>query len=47
MLGERMSARSQDTLWDHDGGFGEEVTLDHFGSPERLFNCISMFLTIN
>lgn len=31
-----MSARSQDTLCDHDGVVGEEVTVDHLGSPERL-----------
>lgn len=31
-----MSARSQVTLWAQDGGLGEEVTADHFGSPERL-----------
>lgn len=32
-----MSARSQDTLWDQDGGEAEEVTDDHWGLPERLF----------
>lgn len=35
-LGLRMSARSQVTLWDQGGGFGEEVTEDQVGSPERL-----------
>jgi hypothetical protein len=34
--GLRMSPRSQDTWWDHAGGFGESDTADHFGSPERL-----------
>lgn len=32
-----MSARSQATWWAHEGGSGDEVTADHFGSPERLF----------
>lgn len=31
-----MSARSQETLWAHEGGEEEAVTAAHFGSPERL-----------
>lgn len=31
-----MSARSQDTLWDQEGGDGDAVTDDQTGSPERL-----------
>ena len=36
MFGLRMSARSHETLVDHDGGDAEAVTEDHCGSPERL-----------
>ncbi len=31
-----MSAFCQETEVDHGGGLGEEVTVDHLGSPERL-----------
>lgn len=31
-----MSARSQVTLCAQEGGLEEDVTADHFGSPERL-----------
>ncbi|CRK29474.1 hypothetical protein BN1723_000461 [Verticillium longisporum] len=34
--GWRMSARSQATLWDQDGGEADEVTVSQRGSPERL-----------
>ena len=36
VFGLRMSARSHETLVDHDGGDAEAVTEDHCGSPERL-----------
>ena len=38
MAGRRMSARSHVTLWAHDGGVDEDVTVSHFGAPERLEN---------
>ena len=38
MAGRRMSARSHVTLWAHDGGVGEDVTVSHFGAPDRLEN---------
>ena len=31
-----MSARSQVTLWDQEGGVEDAVTEDQVGSPERL-----------
>ena len=33
--GLSISAFSQETLVDHAGGLGDEVTKDHDGSPER------------
>ncbi len=37
-MGLRISALSQVTLCAHGGGVLEEVTDDHIGSPERLWN---------
>jgi hypothetical protein len=37
--GLRMSAACQVTELDQDGGVDDEVTEDHVGSPERLWNC--------
>ena len=36
-----MSAFAHWTEVDHDGGFGEEVTDDQVGSPERLMEVTS------
>ena len=36
MLGARMLARSQVTLCAQEGGDDEDVTVFHWGSPERL-----------
>ena len=36
MFGLRISARSQVTLWAQEGGEEDDVTLFHWGSPERL-----------
>lgn len=44
MEGERMSARSQVTECDQEGGVGEEETRDQVGSPERLWNVSSLRL---
>lgn len=35
-----MSARSQATRWAQAGGVEEDVTVSHFGSPERLCSCV-------
>lgn len=44
MDGFRMSAFCQETEVDHGGGLGEEVTVDHLGSPDRLEACIRLYI---
>jgi len=44
--GLRTSAFSQKTFFDHSGGLGEEETEDQLGSPERLFEQISLVHSI-
>ena len=36
MDGLRISPFSQETLDDHEGGFGEDVIVDQLGLPDRL-----------
>lgn len=42
MCGARMLARSQLTLRAQDGGVADDVTDDQVGSPERLWEDVSI-----